>query len=200
MSKNNFPTESNMIDLIEPPFEVESDSTKAESATAIALRKVSGTVAEFDAVEAGLQTLEGKYKGAIFDVEKPAGLAAAKVARADIREPRYAVQHAVANAKKPLMALSKAIAARGEEIIARITPLETPIHAQIEAEENRRAAEKAAQLQVLALSTGRPLALVAEPVAALVGAQWNSYPTRFSELHLRALKQILDQEEPDYAS
>jgi len=60
--------------------------------------------------------------------------------------------------------------------------------------------EKAAQLQVLALSTGRPLALVSEPVAALAGAQWNNYPTRFSELHFKALKDILDRDEPDYAS
>ncbi len=59
--------------------------------------------------------------------------------------------------------------------------------------------EKAAQLQVLALSTGRPLAVLAEPVAALAGAQWNNYPTRFSELHFQALKEILDREEPDYA-
>jgi ribulose-5-phosphate 4-epimerase/fuculose-1-phosphate aldolase len=58
--------------------------------------------------------------------------------------------------------------------------------------------EKAAQLQVLALSTGRPLALVPEPVAALAGKQWNSYPTRFSELHFQALKDILDRDEPDY--
>lgn len=59
--------------------------------------------------------------------------------------------------------------------------------------------EKAAQLQVLALSTGRPLALVPEPVAALAGRQWNNYPTRFSELHFQALKDILERDEPDYA-
>lgn len=59
--------------------------------------------------------------------------------------------------------------------------------------------EKAAQLQVLALSTGRPLALIPEPMAALAGAQWNNYPTRFSELHFQALKDILEQQEPDYA-
>ena len=59
--------------------------------------------------------------------------------------------------------------------------------------------EKAAQLQVLALSTGRPLALVPEPVAALAGRQWNNYPTRFSELHFQAQKDILDRDEPDYA-
>lgn len=59
--------------------------------------------------------------------------------------------------------------------------------------------EKAAQLQMLALSTGRPLALIPEPVAALAGRQWNHYPTRFSELHFQALKDILDRDEPDYA-
>ncbi len=59
--------------------------------------------------------------------------------------------------------------------------------------------EKAAQLQVLALSTGRALALIPEPVAAMAGAQWNNYPTRFSELHFQALKDILDLQEPDYA-
>lgn len=58
--------------------------------------------------------------------------------------------------------------------------------------------EKAAQLQVLALSTGRPLALIAEPVVELASAQWNNYPTRFSELHFQALKDILDEQEPDY--
>ena len=60
--------------------------------------------------------------------------------------------------------------------------------------------EKAAAVQVLALSTGRPLALIPEPVAALAGAQWNNYPTRFCELHFAELKMILDQQEPDYAT
>jgi len=60
--------------------------------------------------------------------------------------------------------------------------------------------EKAAKLQVLALSTGRPLALIPEPLAALACAQWNDYPTAFSELHFAALKLILDQEEPEYTS
>ncbi len=58
--------------------------------------------------------------------------------------------------------------------------------------------EKAAKLQVLALSTGRPLALILEPLASLACAQWNDYPTAFSELHFNALKQILDLEEMDY--
>jgi ribulose-5-phosphate 4-epimerase/fuculose-1-phosphate aldolase len=59
--------------------------------------------------------------------------------------------------------------------------------------------EKAAELQVLALSTGRPLALVPEALARLACAQWNDYPTRFSELHLQAVKNILDHEASHYA-
>lgn len=59
--------------------------------------------------------------------------------------------------------------------------------------------EKAAKVQVLALSTGRPLALLPDAVARLACAQWNDYPTDACALHLQALKAILDQEETDYA-
>lgn len=58
--------------------------------------------------------------------------------------------------------------------------------------------EKAAEVQVLALATGRPLALVPPDVAALTCAQWHAYPTRFSELHFGELRAILDVEAPDY--
>lgn len=58
--------------------------------------------------------------------------------------------------------------------------------------------EKASRLQLLALSSGRPLALIPSDVAARAGAQWQHYPTQFSALHFKALTDILDQEEPDY--
>lgn len=58
--------------------------------------------------------------------------------------------------------------------------------------------EKAAALQILALSTGRPLSVVPDAVAALACSQWKDYPTRFSELHFNQLQRILDREEPDY--
>ena len=59
--------------------------------------------------------------------------------------------------------------------------------------------EKAAKVQVLALSTGRPLALIPDAVARQACAQWNDYPTDSCALHLQALKAILDLEETDYA-
>jgi ribulose-5-phosphate 4-epimerase/fuculose-1-phosphate aldolase len=60
--------------------------------------------------------------------------------------------------------------------------------------------ERAAQVQVLALSCGREPAVLPEAVAQRTCAQWNEYPTRFSQLHFQALKDILDQEKSDYAA
>ncbi len=59
--------------------------------------------------------------------------------------------------------------------------------------------EKASQLQVLALSTGRPLELVEHEVAALACKQWLEYP-EVASLHFDELRAILDLESPDYAS
>ena len=60
--------------------------------------------------------------------------------------------------------------------------------------------EKAAQLQVLALSTGRPLAIVPDGVAALACRQWLEYPELSAQQHLCEIRNILDATEPDYAS
>jgi ribulose-5-phosphate 4-epimerase/fuculose-1-phosphate aldolase len=57
--------------------------------------------------------------------------------------------------------------------------------------------EKAAQLQVLALSTGRELSIIDDEIAALVCKQWLEYP-KSAEHHFAALIEILDQESPEY--
>ncbi len=59
--------------------------------------------------------------------------------------------------------------------------------------------EKAAELQVLALSTGRPLALIDEETAALACRQWLTYP-EVAKLHFDELRRILDSEDPSYRS
>ncbi len=59
--------------------------------------------------------------------------------------------------------------------------------------------ERAAELQVLALSTGRPLKIIADDLAALACRQWLEYP-QFADLHFDELKRILDDESPEYAS
>jgi ribulose-5-phosphate 4-epimerase/fuculose-1-phosphate aldolase len=57
--------------------------------------------------------------------------------------------------------------------------------------------EKASQLQVLALSTGRELELIPNETAAMVCKQWLEYPNG-AKLHFEALVQILEQENPEY--
>lgn len=137
------------IEMLDQPDQTEAAAARpeltpvVETETSIALRQVNTNIAEFDSVEAGLQALEAKYRGVVYPVETPKGLAEAKAARVEVREPRYATQNAVANAKTPLEQLKKAIAARGAEIVARITAIETPIDTQIKNEEKRKADEKA---------------------------------------------------------
>ena len=57
--------------------------------------------------------------------------------------------------------------------------------------------EKAAQLQVLALSTNRKLELISNEIASMVCKQWLEYPNG-AKLHFEALVQILEQENPEY--
>ncbi|MFM8662945.1 MAG: class II aldolase/adducin family protein [Acidimicrobiaceae bacterium] len=57
--------------------------------------------------------------------------------------------------------------------------------------------EKASQLQVLALSTGRELELIPNETASMVCKQWLEYPNA-AEYHFAALTEILDQESRDF--
>ena len=57
--------------------------------------------------------------------------------------------------------------------------------------------EKASQLQVLAMSTGRELELIPNETAAMVCKQWLEYPTA-AEYHFAALTEILDQESREF--
>jgi hypothetical protein len=50
---------------------------------------------------------------------------------------------------------------------------------------------------VLALSTGRPLSIVPDDIAAMVCQQWRDYPDGWA-LHLHALRGILDADDPGY--
>lgn len=64
--------------------------------------------------------------------------------------------------------------------------------------------ERAAQAQVLALSTGRPLKLIPEPVIQKTLAQFAAGTTvggrDRAELHFDALKRVLDRSASDYAN
>jgi ribulose-5-phosphate 4-epimerase/fuculose-1-phosphate aldolase len=57
--------------------------------------------------------------------------------------------------------------------------------------------ERAAELQVLAMSTGRPLDVVDDETAALACRQWRDYP-EVADQHFAAIREILDEDCPDY--
>lgn len=58
--------------------------------------------------------------------------------------------------------------------------------------------ERAARVQLLALATGLPPVVIPEAVAAKACTQWFTYPGDYSRQHFDALREILDEEEPDY--
>lgn len=60
--------------------------------------------------------------------------------------------------------------------------------------------ERAAQVQVAALSTGMKLALIPEDVAAETGRQFAKLNPINAALHFDEIKRMLDAEEPDYAN
>ncbi len=57
--------------------------------------------------------------------------------------------------------------------------------------------ERAAELLLTCYATGKPLRLMSDSVAELTKRQWLEY-TGFAADHLKAVKDILDAEEPDY--
>lgn len=120
-------------------------SAQVEATGQASIALVQHSLTEFDRVAAGLAELNQKYRGVVFAVQTAAGMAEARLARAAIREPRYAVAKAAKDAKAPLNALKKDIDARAEQITEALGTLETPIHQQIEAEETRKANERAAK-------------------------------------------------------
>ncbi len=107
------------------------------------LALVQQTMVEFDAVAAGMAELRRKYKDVVYPVSTTTGMAEAKLARAAIRDPRIAVGKAITAGKAPLNELKRILEGRGLEIVNALVELETPIHQQIKAEEERKAAEKA---------------------------------------------------------
>ena len=58
--------------------------------------------------------------------------------------------------------------------------------------------EKACETYITALSTGKELKIATSEVAEKTAQDWENYPTGLGELHLKALRSILDNEEPGY--
>ena len=58
--------------------------------------------------------------------------------------------------------------------------------------------EKACETYLTALSTGKELNIASNEVAEKTAQDWENYSTDLGELHLKALRSILDSEDPTY--
>jgi len=58
--------------------------------------------------------------------------------------------------------------------------------------------EKACETYITALSTGKELKIATPEVAEKTAQDWENYPTGLGELHLKAIRSILDKEAPSY--
>jgi len=58
--------------------------------------------------------------------------------------------------------------------------------------------EKACETYITALSTGKKLNIASPEVAEKTAQEWENYSTNSAELHLKAIRSILDSEDPSY--
>jgi len=58
--------------------------------------------------------------------------------------------------------------------------------------------EKACETYITALSTHKELKIASPEVAEKTAQDWENYPTGLGELHLKAIRSILDKEDPSY--
>jgi hypothetical protein len=134
------------------------------------IERVQGVLTEFSRVEAGLAALRAKHGNTVYEVSTTAGLEAAKAARAEIREPRFALEKVRKAAKAPLLAIGRRIDAEAVRITEAILEVERPIDDQIKAEEARKVAEReakrAAEVERLRLEAVERLKAEEERLAA----------------------------------
>jgi ribulose-5-phosphate 4-epimerase/fuculose-1-phosphate aldolase len=60
--------------------------------------------------------------------------------------------------------------------------------------------ERACQVQLLAMQSGRPLAVMPDEMARITRDQFDRFTGMNADMHFTALKEMLDAEEPSYAS
>jgi hypothetical protein len=101
------------------------------------------SLAELSAVERGLAKLRLEHGSTDYDITTPHGYRLATTRRHAIRLVRYQVPKVVKAKRAELNEIRDALASEGERIVAALQAIEEPHHALIEAEDARRAAERA---------------------------------------------------------
>lgn len=137
----DFPT------IEEAPATAPAQPAAAAQTNAIAagIVSVQGEVAKFDQIAAGLKAIEDAHPKNVIvaAIETPAGMKQAETAWRAYRNPRLEVERARKAAKAPVLALGKAIDTFAGGLEDRLRAGEDHYKAQIDREEERRAAIRA---------------------------------------------------------
>lgn len=115
-----------------------------EPGTALALNtpSIGGAIGALSKVNAGIAALHEKYLNVVYDVSTGKGLDEAKAARVEIRAIRYQVEPTVKATKAAWKVVTAQLDVEAARIVAELMKVEKPIHEQITAEEEKKAAEK----------------------------------------------------------
>ena len=146
-------------------------------------------IAEYSPTAAALAELRQKYEQAVFDTTTPTGMAKAIAARRELREVRVNLEKLRKELKAPALEWSRLIDAEAKALTTQIEAMEDPIDAQIKAEEQRKAEEKAerdrlerekiealqrkvADIRAIAVKcSGKPSATIAEYMETLAAME-----------------------------
>jgi hypothetical protein len=125
---------------------------------------VQGEVAKFDQIAAGLRAIEAAHPKDVIvgAINTPAGLKIAEAGWRAYRNPRLEVERSRKAAKQPMLALGRAIDEFAGKLEAELRTGEDHYKAQLDAEETRRAAEKAEAARIEAERVARHQAGIAK--------------------------------------
>ena len=104
-------------------------------------------IVEYSKTEAALADLTQKYGGVIFDVTTTDGMKIAKQGRAEIKKYRTSLEELRIAIKAPALRRCQVIDEEATRIKKALLDLETPIDAQIKAEEQRKENERLAAVR-----------------------------------------------------
>lgn len=134
---------------------------------------VQGEVAKFDQIAAGLRAIEAAHPKDVIvgAINTPAGFKIAEAGWRAYRNPRLEVERSRKAAKQPMLALGRAIDEFAGKLEAELRTGEDHYKAQLDAEETRRAAEKAEAARIEAERVARHQAGIAKIGAYLTRCQ-----------------------------
>lgn len=140
-------------EIKEPPATAPAPQPAAAQQTqaiAASINVVQGEVAKFDQIAAGLKAIEDAHPKNVIvaAIDTAAGMKAAETAWRAYRNPRLEVERARKAAKAPVLALGKTIDAFAELLEIRLREGEAHYRAQIDREDERKAAIKAEQERI----------------------------------------------------